>query len=234
MGTNCEIQLAFLKEHFIDAFAERFQAAGYAALLYDHRNWGAASDGTPRNESNFFQQAEDYSDATTFVLSLTPEIDPARICVWGAGHSGGVVMQMAALDPRVKSIITMVPFISGQADSKNYSTGYLDWARKERQDIVWGVKSPDNPEYIPIFAQSLEEAIWYPFSNFQEYFRKSQVLLLVAWCKSDIIFPQGVETFKRYLPQAEVHLLDVGHVATETNTVEIGDFVMEFLGKLIW
>jgi cephalosporin-C deacetylase-like acetyl esterase len=93
-----------LKEHFIDAFAIRFQAADFAALVYDYRNWGS-SDGLSRDESNFFKQAKDYSDAIIFVRSLAPEIDPNRICVWGAGDSGGVVMPVGAFDLRVKAVV---------------------------------------------------------------------------------------------------------------------------------
>lgn len=103
--------LSFLKEHFIDAFALEFQKADIAAIVYDHRNWGS-SDGLPRNHANLFQEVEDYSDAITYAASLAPEIDPNRICIWGAGHAGGVVMPAAAYDKRAKAVVTMVPFVS--------------------------------------------------------------------------------------------------------------------------
>jgi uncharacterized protein len=104
--------LSFLKEHFIDAFAVEFQKAGIAAIAYDHRNWGS-SDGVPRNHTSLRQQVEDYGDAISYVESLAPAIDPKRICVWGAGHAGGVVMPVAGYDKRVKAMVTMVPFVSG-------------------------------------------------------------------------------------------------------------------------
>jgi len=110
-----------------------------------------------------------------------------------------------------------------------------------------GSKSPVAPEaYYLDFAllsrpgnQEIQLDIFYDYRNnvklypeFQEYFRKSQVPVLAAWGKNDTIFiPEGAEAFKRDLPNAEVHLLDAGHFAVETNTVEIGDLILKFLSS---
>ncbi|KAF2650197.1 putative hydrolase [Lophiostoma macrostomum CBS 122681] len=70
------------------------------------------------------------------------------------------------------------------------------------------------------------------YPKFQEYFRKSQVPLLAAWGKNDIIFiPPGAEAFKRDLPKAEVLLLDGGHFLEETNTAEIAELILGFLKR---
>ena len=142
--------LSFLKEHFIDEFAVRFQAAGFAALAYDHRNWDSGGR-APRHESNFFLQADDYSDAVTFVRSLAPEVDPERVCVWGAGHAGGVVMPVGAFDARVKTVVAMVPFISGEADAANFPAGYLAAALEERASLAAGGSESAMPKYVPTF-----------------------------------------------------------------------------------
>lgn len=70
------------------------------------------------------------------------------------------------------------------------------------------------------------------YPQFQEYFRKSQVPLIAFWGKHDVIFvPPGAEAFKRDLPNAEIHLLDAGHFAVESNTKEIADLMLGFLKK---
>jgi pimeloyl-ACP methyl ester carboxylesterase len=70
------------------------------------------------------------------------------------------------------------------------------------------------------------------YPKFQEYFRQSNVPVLVAWGKNDQIFvPPGAEAFKRDLPKAEVHLLDAGHFAVETETEEMGSLIFDFLGR---
>ncbi|KAK9372955.1 Alpha/Beta hydrolase protein [Lipomyces chichibuensis] len=62
------------------------------------------------------------------------------------------------------------------------------------------------------------------YPKFQEYFRTSKVHVLAVWGKNDQIFiPAGAEAYKQDNPDAEVHLLDAGHFAAETETSEIGN-----------
>lgn len=70
------------------------------------------------------------------------------------------------------------------------------------------------------------------YPQFHVYFRKSQVPLLAVWGKNDHIFiAPGADAFKRDLPNAEVHLLDAGHFAVETETAEIGSLILKFLAR---
>ena len=64
-----------VKEMYLDRFAERFAAAGLAALVFDNRNFGA-SDGEPRQEIDPVAQVRDYRHAITFARQL-PGVDPA-------------------------------------------------------------------------------------------------------------------------------------------------------------
>ena len=54
-----------VKEMYLDRFAEAFAKAGFAALVFDNRNFGA-SDGQPRQEIDPWRQIRDYRDAITF------------------------------------------------------------------------------------------------------------------------------------------------------------------------
>ncbi|BBO31327.1 alpha/beta fold hydrolase [Lacipirellula parvula] len=70
------------------------------------------------------------------------------------------------------------------------------------------------------------------YPGWQEYFRKHQPPMLIAWGKNDKIFPAaGAEPYKRDLKTLEFHLLDAGHFALETNGDEIAALMREFLGK---
>jgi len=70
------------------------------------------------------------------------------------------------------------------------------------------------------------------YPEFHKFFRESQVPLLAAWGKNDEIFPPpGAEAFKRDLPNAEIHLLNAGHFAVETETEEIARLMLAFLEK---
>lgn len=70
------------------------------------------------------------------------------------------------------------------------------------------------------------------YPKWQEYFRKHQPPVLVAWGKNDEIFPAaGAEPYKRDLKNVEYHLLDAGHFALETHGTEIAKLMREFLKK---
>jgi uncharacterized protein len=90
-----------------DRFADVFYEAGFAVLLYDHYSLGI-SDGEPRQQINQWVQTRGYLDAITFVTTL-PEIDAARITLWGDSMSGAEVIVAGAIDPRVKAIMGQVP-----------------------------------------------------------------------------------------------------------------------------
>lgn len=95
-----------------DRYAEAFCKAGFAVLLYDHRNFGI-SDGEPRQQVNRWLQARGYRDAVNFVTTLS-EIDSSKIALWGDSMSGGEVIVVAAIDHRVKVVVAQVPACGGE------------------------------------------------------------------------------------------------------------------------
>jgi hypothetical protein len=90
-----------------DRYAEVFSKAGFAVLLYDHRNLGI-SGGEPRQEINRWTQARGYLDAIDFVVTL-PGVDTTKIGLWGDSMSGDEVIFVAAMDHRVKTVVAQVP-----------------------------------------------------------------------------------------------------------------------------
>ena len=77
--------LTLTNEHNIGAMAEKFQEGGISALAFDYRCWGS-SDGTPRQEANLLQEAEDYRDAVTAAkAAVLPRSRPDA----GEGRGGG-------------------------------------------------------------------------------------------------------------------------------------------------
>jgi hypothetical protein len=134
----------------LDDFAVRFQSEGFAVLLYDNRNWGA-SDGHPRQEVDPWRQVEDVHDAVAYVKTLEPQVDASRIVLWGTSYSGGNVVIAAAIDHRVKAVISQVAFVSGESMASNFSDELKDAIYANR---VHGA----TPKYVPLFVDSLEVA----------------------------------------------------------------------------
>lgn len=89
-------------------FAERFAAAGVAALLFDHRGFGDSG-----GEPDLFhphRQLDDWRAAIAFARSL-PGIDPTRVATFGSSMGGGNALAAAADDRRVAAAVSQVPFI---------------------------------------------------------------------------------------------------------------------------
>lgn len=105
-----------VKEMYLDRYAEAFEAAGLAVLVFDNRNFGASA-GEPRLEIDPWQQVRDYRHAITW-MSQQREVDRSRIGVWGSSYSGGHVLVVGAIDRRVKCVVSQVPLVSGSRNLK--------------------------------------------------------------------------------------------------------------------
>jgi len=106
---------AAIKEMGLDKFAEAFVAKlPLAVLVYDHRSYGSSdtAPGQPQHEVIPALQMLDLQDAITYSQGL-PNINAAKIALWGSSFSGGHVLNVAAVDKRVKAVISQAPMISG-------------------------------------------------------------------------------------------------------------------------
>jgi dienelactone hydrolase len=107
--------LGATRELRLDAYARRFQAAGFTALVFDYRHYGE-SEGTPRELLSIGRQLEDWRAAIAFAKTL-PGVDPERIALWGSSFGGGHVMTLAAEGRGVAAAISQVPFSDGLAST---------------------------------------------------------------------------------------------------------------------
>jgi pimeloyl-ACP methyl ester carboxylesterase len=89
-------------------FAERFAAAGVAALVFDHRGFGDSG-----GEPDLFEprrQLEDWRAAIACARGLVG-IDPDRVATFGSSMGGGNALAAAAADHRIAAAISQVPFL---------------------------------------------------------------------------------------------------------------------------
>ena len=117
------------KEARLDAYAERFAAAGFAALVFDYRHFGD-STGQPRQLVDIGRQHADWQAAVAHARSLDG-VDPDRIALWGSSFSGGHVVWVAARDPRVAAVVSQVPHTSGPATMRSTGARRLAWMTAE-------------------------------------------------------------------------------------------------------
>ena len=107
--------LGAIRDMGLDKYAERFQAAGYAALAFDYRHFGA-STGEPRQLLDIKKQRADWKAAIAYARSR-PELDPERVVAWGSSFGGGHAIATAADDPRLAAAIAQCPFTDGLASA---------------------------------------------------------------------------------------------------------------------
>ena len=101
----------YVKELVQPEYAKVFASSGIAALVFDYRNFGA-SDGAIRQHIDPWEQIEDYRNAISFAETL-PNVRKDRIGIWGISYSGGHVLVVGAVDPRVKCIVSNIPVVEG-------------------------------------------------------------------------------------------------------------------------
>jgi dipeptidyl aminopeptidase/acylaminoacyl peptidase len=97
--------ISAVKEITLPGYAERFAAAGFAALAFDYRRFGS-SEGEPRNHLDPHDQQLDVRNALTW-LRAQPEIDPERIGGWGISLGGVHMLFLGAYDRRFKAVVSV-------------------------------------------------------------------------------------------------------------------------------
>lgn len=130
------------KEHLAGTgIPQRLADAGYVTLAFDYRGWGESEskvvvrDPLPKERTETaarvnvirevvdpFDELWDISHALDFIQG-EPGVDADRIGLWGSSFGGGLVVWMAAHDPRVKCVVSQVAAqdarqLAAVADSK--------------------------------------------------------------------------------------------------------------------
>jgi alpha-beta hydrolase superfamily lysophospholipase len=131
----------------LGAFAERFAAAGFAALVFDHRGFGDSG-----GEPDLFdpkRQLEDWRAAISFARSLAG-IDASRVATFGSSMGGGNSLAAAAGDPAVAAAISQVPFLDivRQAHRSSPFVTARMLAAAARGSYLPAVGQPDEPALI--------------------------------------------------------------------------------------
>ncbi|MFC4123901.1 alpha/beta hydrolase [Nocardia rhizosphaerae] len=89
-------------------YAEHFADAGFAALVFDYRSFGA-SEGEPRQVATIAGQLDDLRAAVAFARGHA-DIDPERIALWGNSLGGAHAVTIGADDPRIAAVVAQIPF----------------------------------------------------------------------------------------------------------------------------
>lgn len=247
--------LGGLKDMSIDASAERFAAAGYACLLYDHRNFGH-SGGEIRQEIDPWEQVKDMRGAITFAQTLDG-IAPERVALWGTSYSGGEAIVVGAVDRRVKAIIAQVPLISGSRTLERvlpvtlfpailqhiYADKLARWRGEEpaRQPIsqegtegnAWAKRAGAGTLYRnEITVQTLDHMLYFEPIDFIQRVAPTPLLMMVATRDTRTPLDLQLEAFEKARQPKELVWLEGGHYDPyEVNHDKASDAAIDFLKR---
>ncbi len=119
-----------VKEQASGLYAQTMAERGFAALAFDPSFTGE-SGGEPRNVASPDINTEDFSAAVDF-LSTQETIDPEKIGIIGICGFGGMGLNAAAMDTRIKATVTSTMYDMSRVNAN----GYFDaMGEKERYEL---------------------------------------------------------------------------------------------------
>ncbi len=133
--------------------ARVLNAAGYVVLTFDYKGWGD-SDG-PKNRLSPYGRVIDSQAALTF-LGAQGMVDPERLGLYGTSYGGATVVWTAAVDQRVKAVVSVVGIGHGKR-----------WMRS--------VRRPD--EFADLLERSAADRVRRVMTGQSEFADRSYILL---------------------------------------------------------
>lgn len=126
-----------VKEQVSGRYAQEMAARGFITLAFD-ASYTGQSGGTPRNVASPDINTEDFSAAVDY-LSARNDVDESKIGIIGICGFGGMGLNAAAMDTRIKATLTSTMYdmsrvnANGYNDSMNADDRYAERARLNAQ-----------------------------------------------------------------------------------------------------
>jgi pimeloyl-ACP methyl ester carboxylesterase len=116
---------------------------------------------------------------------------------------------------------TQRQYLEGAADPSLVSPDAWEHAQ-------WGMDRPGDKEIQFALHANYGSNVEH-YDEWHAYFRKYQPPTLIVWGKNDFVFlPPGAEAYRKDLKHVELHMLNAGHFALETNAAEIAGYIRGF------
>lgn len=123
-----------VKEQSSGLYAQTLAEAGFVTLAFDPSYTGE-SGGAPRNLASPDINTEDFSAAVDF-LGLQNEVDRQRIGLLGICGWGGMALNDAAMDTRVKAVATSVMYDMSRAMGHGVGDGKDRYTTADRRAVL--------------------------------------------------------------------------------------------------
>ena len=107
-----------VKEQSSGLYAQTMAERGFLAIAFDPSYTGESS-GEPRYVASPDINTEDFSAAVDF-LSIREDVDPERIGIIGICGWGGMALNAAAIDTRIKATVTVTMYDMSRVNANGY------------------------------------------------------------------------------------------------------------------
>ncbi len=160
----------YVKEIVLPHVARIVEEQGVQFLGFDYRGFGESS-GDRRQHIDPWEQISDYKNALSYA-EQRDDVDAARLGAFGISYSGGHVLILAATDPRVKAVVSVVPVVEGFENMRR-THGEINFAKlndlilQDRRDRAAGGAGGRLPMSSP--TPHAELSTW-PFPRIGEVF----------------------------------------------------------------
>lgn len=141
-----------VKEQSSGLYAQTMAERGFVTLAFDPSYTGESS-GEPRNVASPDINTEDFSAAVDF-LGLQPSVDRERIGIIGICGWGGMALNAAAIDKRVKAVVASTMYDMTRAMSKGYNDSVTLEQRTKTLEQLGQQRWQDAENGIPAYQPS--------------------------------------------------------------------------------
>lgn len=142
-----------VKEQSSGLYAQAMAERGFVTLAFDPSYTGE-SGGEPRNVASPDINTEDFSAAVDFI-GLQPNVDREKVGIIGICGWGGMALNAAAADKRIKAVVTSTMYDMTRVMSKGYNDSMTPEQRTQVLEQLsrqrWVDAESGTPSYQPSY-----------------------------------------------------------------------------------
>ena len=220
-----------VKEQCSGLYAMKMAERGFVALAFDPSYTGESS-GEPRRTASPDINTEDFMAAVDF-LSQLEGVDPERIGIIGICGWGGIALNAAAADTRIKATVASTMYDMTRVSGNDYNDAFDDeqWRHRNRENLskqrledpdamaggVLDTVPPQAPNFVHDYYDYYKTARGYHkrSGNSNDGWRvigtqayaNSRFLYYINEIRSAVLVMHGADAHSRYFGEAAYHYM---------------------------
>ena len=224
-----------VKEQCSGLYAMKMAERGFVALAFDPSYTGESS-GEPRRTASPDINTEDFMAAVDF-LSKLDNVDAERIGIIGICGWGGIALNAAAADTRIKATVASTMYDMTRVSGNDYNDAFDDeqWRHRNRENLskqrladpnamaggVLDTVPPQAPRFVHDYFDyyKTERGYHKRSGNSNDGWRvigtqayaNSRFLYYINEIRSAVLIMHGADAHSRYFGEAAYHYMVEGH-----------------------